>query len=700
MLNSVDEVMQMVDLCVQDGDPQVRQAVCIAVSDFAAALIPNINAHYDTILQYTVRFIEDPNEKVQEKACFILETTADSLNQQALINKCPDLLAKLSALVGSAQQTTKDVAISAVGTLAAGVGESFRAHAPQVLPGLLGFMEKQEEQVSTRARAAEAVGVIANSIGRDSFNQYAERTFDISLKCVEEEEYELSEHVFGLWANLSEVYGQDWLPHSQKTLKAIHHAITAFNPEEIDSGNPFSTKAGCEVLIQDDGDEEDEDDDGDGIGDTHLRIHRTVLEMKAAATHCIAAYAKNMREALYDQLQDLAMLIQPLLQYFFEDVRVNAVVGLKYLSLITYYKFQPEHEFDPKTDTDDTLHKSTRDTLNLLFTQYFALAFEDDSKEVVAAICESITDITKTVGPVALWELQDKWVEMTACLLQKQSCSQLEASDDEGDEDEDEHDHDQILIDSVAEMVDMVAKAFGSVFAKHWQSLFPHVEPYLSESRPPSDQYMALATYAEVAEALGDTITTFIPKMLPKATKRLKSAHGNIRSNAAYCVGALCCQVPLSARQYYAQIVPTLVQLAGDKEALNAADNAVAALARMILVDHEVLLKEAPQLVDLLVGSMPLKADYLEYERIWKTIIFLLQNAAPLFAEEQRMKKVMEAFVHTFFAKEAADEVKNGCASCLQSLIGQNQGLKTLLSSVLQAAPPGYSEAVKKFVFW
>ena len=120
---------------------------------------------------------------------------------------------------------------------------------------------------------------------------------------------------------------------------------------------------------------------------------------------------------------------------------------------------------------------------------------------MVKIICDSIAEIAKEMGPVAVHKHMDQIMKLLFALMKQESFCQSLPCDEFEDED-DEQDHDQVLIDAVFETVDELAKVYGPGFAQLWQSLLTVVLTYLHPKKPYSDHVMALGTLAEVCPYL------------------------------------------------------------------------------------------------------------------------------------------------------------------------------------------------------
>lgn len=135
----------------------------------------------------------------------------------------------------------------------------------------------------------------------------------------------------------------------------------------------------------------------------------------------------------------------------------------------------------------------------------------------------------------------DEIAQHLRLILEKQAYCQQELEDDEGLLDEDEQaEFDALLISAAADLVGALAGVLGPSFVPYAQVFLPHIAKYYKDSKPTSERSMAIGSLGEITNGMGEGITEFTERLFPLIIKSLGDEDDEVRSNAAFAVGALC----------------------------------------------------------------------------------------------------------------------------------------------------------------
>ncbi|CAK9160525.1 unnamed protein product [Ilex paraguariensis] len=482
------------------------------------------------------------------------------------------LMGKLLAALQSSPRNLQETCMSAIGSVASAAEQAFIPYAERVLELMKIFMVlTNDEDLRSRARATELVGIIAMSVGRTRMEPILPPFVEAAISGFALEFSELREYTHGFFSNVAEILEDgfsQYLPHV---------VPLAFSSCNLDDGSAVDI------------DDSDEDGNVNGFGGVssddeahdeprvrNISIRTGVLDEKAAATQALGLFALHTKSSYALYLEDSLKIFVRHSTYFHEDVRLQAIIGLKYILTAAHAVFQDHNEGTVRA----------KEILDAVMNIYIKTMTEDDDKEVVAQACMSTADIIKDFEYIPIEPYMAQLVETTLVLLREESTCQQTESDSEIDDDDAEHD--EVLMDAVSDLLPAFAKAMGFHFAPIFSKLFEPLMKFAKASRPPQDRTMVVACLAEVAQNMGGPIAGYIDALMPLVLKELASSVATNRRNAAFCVGELCKNGGESALKYYGDVLRGLYPLFGESEPDDAVrDNAAGAVARMIMAHPE-----------------------------------------------------------------------------------------------------------------
>ncbi|KAI3702096.1 hypothetical protein L6452_27769 [Arctium lappa] len=604
-------VLHIVLGALRDPEQVVRGASAFALGQFAEYLQPEIISHYESVLPCILTAIEDSSDEVKEKSYYALAAFCECMGEE-ILPFLDSMMGKLFAAVQTSQRMLRETCMSAIGSVASAAEQAFLPYAERVLELMKTFMVlTSDEDLCSRARATELVGIVAMVVGRARMEPILPPFIEAAISGYGLEYSELREYTHGFFSNVAELLEDGMVQY-------LPHVVPlAFSSCNLDDGSAVDI------------DDSDDDENVNGFGGVssddeaqdeprvrNISIRTGVLDEKAAATQALGQFALHTKSAYAPYLEESLKILVKHSSYFHEDVRLQAITGLKHILTAAHAIFQGHSDGASKA----------KEILDSVMTIYIKTMNEDDDKEVVAQACMSVADIIKDFGYVAVEPYMPRLVESTLVLLREESvCQQIES---DSDIDDDDTGHDEVLMDAVSDLLPAFAKAMGSHFAPIFATLFDPLMKFAKASRPPQDRTMVVACLAEVAQDMGAPIAVYVDGVMPLVLKELASSSATNRRNAAFCVGELCKNGGVSSLKYFADALRGLYPLFGESEPDDAVrDNAAGAVARMIMAHQESV--PLNQVLPVFVKVLPLKEDHEESMPVYSCICSLVLSSNP-----------------------------------------------------------------------
>ncbi|XAR49390.1 hypothetical protein NMG60_11032575 [Bertholletia excelsa] len=608
MKDKLEPVLHIVLGALRDPEQMVRGAASFALGQFAEHLQPEIISHYESVLPCILSALEDTSDEVKEKSYYALAAFCENMGEEILPFVDP-LMGKLLAALQNSPRNLQETCMSAIGSVASAAEQAFIPYAEKVLELMKTFLVlTNDEDLRARARAIELVGITAMSVGRVRMEPILPPFMEAAISGFGLEFSELREYTHGFFSNIAEILDDgfvQYLPH------VVPLAFSSCNLDDgsavdIDDSDEDQNVNGFVAVSSD-----DEAHDEPRV--RNISIRTGVLDEKASATQALGLFALHTKSSFALYLEESLKILVRHSTYFHEDVRLQAIIGLKHILTAAQAVLQGQNDGPTKA----------REILDNVMNIYIKTMIEDDDKEVVAQACMSIADIVKDIGYIAVEPYMPRLVEATLVLLREESVCQQTESDDELDEDVD---HDEVLMDAVSDLLPAFANSMGSHFAPIFEKMFGPLMKFAKSSHPPQDRTMVVACLAEVAQHMGAPIAGYIDVIMPLVLKELVSSEATNRRNAAFCVGELCKNGGDSALRFYSDVLRGLYPLFGESEPDDAVrDNAAGAVARMIMVHPESI--PLDQVLPVFLKVLPLKEDHEESMAVYSCVCNLVQSS-------------------------------------------------------------------------
>ena len=356
----------------------------------------------------------------------------------------------------------------------------------------------------------------------------------------------------------------------------------------------------------DDDDDDDDDDDFDDEGNPTFSVRTALLDEKTAAAHFIAECARHAGAAFAPHIEPSYKSLSETCEYFHPEVRGASTRALGFL-VAAAAKAEGVTWSKGAILSPETLPTGTRTLHGQVTVHLMKILAEDDDKDVVAAASEALSEIATGLGPAGIAHLAPKLTQITIKLLKQKHPCFLDEDDEQDDVDPD-GDHDAALWEAVSELLINLPKVMGNAWLIHFGKLLPVLKPYLAAGHPARDRSLAIGILAESMHQLEGAGSGFFADILPLAMRCAGDDEDTTtRQNGTFCLGVLGLHGGAAALHQMQQLLTALQpRLAADEDPA-VRDNAIGALARLVLAFGNSL--PLAQIIPAICSHLPLEAD-------------------------------------------------------------------------------------------
>ncbi|XP_071697330.1 uncharacterized protein [Rutidosis leptorrhynchoides] len=667
----LEPVLHIVLEALRDPQEVVRGAASFALGQLAEYLHPEIISHYGRILPRVLRSLEDASDDVKEKSYYALSAFCENMGVE-IVPYIDPLMGKLLESLQHSPRKLQEACLSAIASIASAAQKAFVPYVERVLKLMKKFMVlPNAEDLRSRARATELVGIVAMIAGREMMEPILLPFIEASVSGYVLGYSELREYTNGLFSNMAEILEDgmvQYLPH------VVPLVLSSCNLDDEPAVNIEDSDEDEDVVGLGAVSSDDETQDEPRVGD--IRIRTGVLDEKAAATQALGLFALHTKSAYAPYVEESLKIMVKHSACFHEDVRLQAITGLKHILTAAHAYVQGPNDGALKS----------KPLLDAVMTIYIKTMIEDDDKEVVTQCCMSVAEIIKDFGYAAIEPHMSQLVESTVVLLrQKSVCQQVES---DSDIEEDDHAHDEVLMDAVTDLLPPFAKTMGPNFEPIFATLFDPLMEFAKGSHSTQDRTMVVACLAEVAQNMGAPISGYIDPLMPFVLKELASSSATNRRNAAFCLGELCKNGGDRSLKYLSDALECLYPLLGESEVDDSVrDNAASAVSKMI-VAHQASVP-LNQVLPILLRVLPLKEDHEESVHVYSCVCHLVLSSNSQIL--QLVSDLVVVFAQVAISPLETRQVKlriGGALSHLISLYGKK------MLPILKSLPPKSARAL------
>eukprot|EP00823_Brevimastigomonas_motovehiculus_P004012 TRINITY_DN2564_c0_g1_i1.p1 TRINITY_DN2564_c0_g1~~TRINITY_DN2564_c0_g1_i1.p1 ORF type:complete len:1088 (+),score=286.20 TRINITY_DN2564_c0_g1_i1:111-3374(+) len=635
----LDKLMDCICSGLLDTSYMVRMAACVALTQMADNC-EDLNKYYKTVIPRLLTPLQNPSEHVmvKRKACLALEFYLQSLEVDEIKDYLEAIMKCLLQTVVLKELTLQEAALAAMKSVAYSAEANFAPYFQNVIKLVVPIIEsKSEDYVPLRIKAIECVGAFALAVGKKTFASYVDGFMKLISKAMDTGFFEMREAGYHFFGNLSETLEGDVAPYAQailtfifSTLKSDDGVLFSSPNDDIESKSPLA-----QIEAQADAEDAEEEEKSllDGTRKVNIAIHTGALDEKAAALVCLKSLIEQLGKGFLAYVEKTFKYVDEVCEYGHPSIRVHSLYTFHALIGLMRDCFPNAQKW--KAGVAVPLHDTAKAFLAKVLPDVYARLVSDESKEVVGLACEVITDTCQWFGLGAIQKDVENIMKTMHTLLAEKAPCQIKQGDDESTDNE-EKNFDTDLLDSITDLVAMLAQLIGPKFEDAFKNYLPLLLKFSSSKRLPQDRSCALGCIAEVAHELGSLIVPYYKDCFPAAIEGLTESQPVLRRNAAFCVGNLCESGGTAAVAYYEKVLPLLAKCFDQKEYkekeskdfkfdfLGARDNAVSALCKMISNSPTSLPLE--KIVPMIIQSCPIQTDYQEVKYVYSCLLTLFRN--------------------------------------------------------------------------
>ncbi|CCO26172.1 putative importin subunit beta-4 AltName: Full=Importin-123 [Rhizoctonia solani AG-1 IB] len=613
------QLWPLIDAGFADPHPVVRKAALSALGCTCEWLEEEVVDRHATILPVLLDMINNPD--TQGAACTALDDFLEILGD-TIAQYLPQLMERLSGLLDTAPNDVKGIVTGAIGSAAhaakAGFLPYFEATMHRLQPFLVLTGEGGEQEL--RGIAMDTVGTLADAVGREHFRPYFQPVMNNAFEGMSLDSARLRECSYLIFGVMARVFEEEFAPYLDRVVPALIASCkqeeggedTAF-AKELDelkkadkSGEPVDlSKLDSESIDIEDVDEEKE-----------LAVNSAIAVEKEIAADTIGTVFMYTRSHFLPYVEPCVHELAELLSHYYEGIRKSAVTSL-FAVIQTFYELSSPTEWVPGSQVHVPLHQNVKDLISHVIPEIFVMWETEDDKNVVANICQSLSETLAKVGPGLAEQHLDTMVRFATEILEGKALCQQDPDQDEeeAEETEDQAEYDQVLISAASDLVAAFASILGPDFAVLFGQLFPLLKKYYSKNRSLSERTSTIGCMGEIISGMKGGVTPFTEDVFNLISQGFSDEDPEVRSNAAFAMGVLIENSEMDISGHYLTILtalrPYFVVAEGAPHAqFNAKDNATGCVARMLLKNSSSM--PLDQVIPVFVGALPLKHDFLE----------------------------------------------------------------------------------------
>ncbi|KAJ2159639.1 hypothetical protein GGF46_002884 [Coemansia sp. RSA 552] len=615
----IGDIVTLICTGLSDPDMLVRRAACMALGCITDELDDEVAQYHERLMPLIFSMTSDSNSTIVKYSTNALDCILESMGD-AVLGYLPQLMERLVALLDSGPTDVKPIALSAIGSAAHSSGESFAPYFDSVVMRIKQAMALtgDDDTLALRGVATDTISTIAEAGGREAFRPHLDDTTRLALQGMEIESTTLRESGFCYFGVMCRVFEGEFAAYLEHIVPLVLQTL------RMDEASAFGLSAGENSEM--DGDDDDDDDE------VPFNFNTAIADEKEVAADAVGQIFASTTTAFLPYVEEVATELVMLLGHYSDTARKAAVVAL-FTFIRTFSKIARPEPWKAGVPLRVPVDEHTASMIRLVLPAVVGMWEDEDDKVVVTQVCTELRLIMKDVGPAVTIDYAEQISQRLLEIFEKKAQCQTADFDDDGDggalADDDDDDElaelDSLLICAAADCVAEFADVFGDAFEPIMDTFLPHIAGYAKPALAVSERAMAVGCLAEVAKNMGPAITKYAEALFPIFMSGLQDGHPELRSNAAFGVGAFIESATIDASPYFGDVLKALYPLIRlEDNPNNARDNAAGCVARLILENAD-----AVPLADVLpawIGALPIRGDHLEDIPVYDAICHLLRN--------------------------------------------------------------------------
>jgi len=346
------------------------------------------------------------------------------------------------------------------------------------------------------------------------------------------------------------------------------------------------------------------------------------LEEKSAACNRLLCFASEMKDGFFPWVQEVAQLMQPLMEYSCHDgVRIAAISIVPHL--INCAKIYSEKNPGGGNYVGELFA--------FLFPPLMKSVREEDDTEVLVFGIESLSKTLYFMGANSLSQDQINSVVHDTCLLisasslrrkelenqnpDKDSEASLRAKDEMAEEDE--------VSSELAEIIGSLVTFHPQQFLNAFAELAPICGKLVQPTMSPAERQLALCIFDDVVEHGKQLSFPLWEHFMPYMIQYSQDAHPGVRQAACYGLG-VCAQfgedVFKPMFRTVLEALLTTINKPGSREDDRVApptENAISSIGKMIAYQSQCFVgNELQEIVNVWISWLPIEFDELEAKAV------------------------------------------------------------------------------------
>ncbi|TIB06359.1 hypothetical protein E3P96_00536 [Wallemia ichthyophaga] len=630
----IDELWPFIDAGLQDGEPIVRKAACVALGCICDMLGDEAAERHGVLLPLVFNLMND--EATQRPACTALDALLEVLGED--INQyLPMLMERLVGLLSTAPLAVKSTVTGAIGSAAHAAKTQFVPYFAQTIQLILPFLNLTEEgeEMDLRGVTMDAVGTIAEAVGPEVFRPVFQEIMQQAYAGMNIDSPRLRECSFIFFTVMTRVFGEEFSPFLGDVVPALLRSLGQDETDDMESG-------GGDGLF-DAGEENVEDIDPERM----LSVNSAMAIEKEVAADAIGEIFINTKSNFLPFVEESVGKLIDQLEHYYEGIRKSALSSL-FAFMSAFYEISSPAQWQAGIAT--SYHENVEKLIELVLPAIFDTWAQEDDKQVVTTIVQELAETLNKMGPSLI--LRDGRVEnvcnSTAEILNGKSlCQQDPDQDDELEEDVENAEYESVLIQAAGDLVGALATSIGQQFSGPFGTFLPLIAKFYGKGRAVGERSSVIGTIGEIIVGLKSGITPHTENLLKLILTALSDEEAEVRSNAAFATGVLVENTELDLSGQYMMILSSLKPLfdvghEAPSPVLNARDNAAGATSRMIIKNGSAM--PLDQVLSVLISVLPLRNDLLENGPVFRAIFTLFRSNANLIMPE--LPNLLAVFKH------------------------------------------------------
>lgn len=632
MLPMLKQIVEGIFPFLEDSHPRVRFAACNALGQMANDFAPDFQEKFHSafIPNMVNLFTLSENPRVQAHSGAALVNFLEECTPQ-LVNQYIDLVAeriervlstKMQELVESGKKLVLEQAIITLAALADSSQQNFINYYDRFMPVLKYIIQNaQSEDLRTlRGKTIECVSLIGLAVGKEKFLSDAADVMNMLLKTqtgevqLADDDPQLS-YIISSWARICKILGPDFEQYLPYVMGPVLRAA--------------SYKVEVTMLDKDEAAELQEDNDWHcvNLGDQSFGLRAAGLDEKSDACQMLVCYAKELKHAFAEYVEQTAKIMVPLLKFYFhEGVRTAAAEILPLL-------------------LESGRSKGDQFVMDLwaYIWPEFVTAFETEpEKDVLAEMLSSLAECIEVVqspmlSPKHLNQIRTilaQYLEEHFARAQERSEKRKDEDYDDGVEEllVDENDIDYFLLNKVSEVLHSLFVVLGPQMLPFLDELMPQLTKLATPDSPFTDLQWAICVMDDLIEYTNEHCIKYRDFFLPLFASGIQNSNPEIRQAAAYGWGILAIHGGPTFAEECTKVIPLLVQLiqmpeARSDENVGATENAISAVTKIMQYNGSMV--NVNEILPVWFTWLPIWSDEAEITPVYEFLLKLIENRHP-----------------------------------------------------------------------